>query len=188
MTGIAARLYDAAEVAERAAVAIQHAELDGPRFAPALIGGLELAADTLRHAAKPLGPPPVASRGLTTRAMFMNAVMTFSIVTMLLAVPHRAQPLVLAVTFAGTVILAMLAGDLFDAIRDRRYRRTLAAAGNEPEDLQATVAELRRRIRAITDALEPDRDDTHLEVGRRIESVDVWLDAAEDALAEAAER
>ena len=48
-------------------------------------------------------------------------------------------------------------------------------ASNEPDDVLRSIAELRTRIRVITGALEPDRNDLHLEVGRRIESARVWI-------------
>jgi hypothetical protein len=171
----------------RAAVERQHAELDGPRCAPAITGGLELAADILRSAAKPLAPSPVASRREMTEAA-LTSVWAISCVALLLTVPNPAQPLVLAVTLAGTAVLSKLVRDVVVAIWNRRDARRLAAAVNEPEDVQHAIAELRTRIRVITGALEPDRNDLHLEAGRWIESAQVWIDAADHALAETPER
>lgn len=188
MNDIAAQLRDAADLAERAAVERQHAELDGPRCAPAIIGGLELAADTLRYSAKPLAPPPVATRRAMTDSALMSSVWAISCVALLLTVPNPAQPMVLAITLAGTGVLSKLVRDVVVAIWDRRDVRRLAAAVNEPEDVQHAIAELRTRIRVITGALEPDRNDLHLEAGRWIESAQVWIDAADHALAETPER
>jgi hypothetical protein len=183
---IAASLRHAADLAERAAVERQHAELDGPRCAPAIIAGLELAADTLRYAAEPLAPPPVASRRVMTESALMISVWVISCVALLLTVPSPAQPLVLAVTLAGTGVLSKLVRDAVVAIWDWRDARRLATAVNEPEDIQH-IAELRTWIRVITGALEPDRNDLHLEIGRRIESAQVWIDAADHVLAETPE-
>jgi hypothetical protein len=188
VTDIATELREAADLAERAAVQRQHAELDGPSGAPAIIAGLELAADTLRHAAKRLAPPPVASRRVMTDSVLMISVSVISCVALLLTVPNPAQPLVLAVTLAGTTVVSKLVRDVVVAILDWRHVRRLGAAVNEPEDVQRSIAEQRTRIRAITDALEPDRNDLHLEVGRQIESAQVWIDGADHALAETPER
>ena len=59
---------------------------------------------------------------------------------------------------------------------------------NQPDDVRRTITELRTRIRTLTDALEPDRYRTHVEVGRRIESVHIWIDGADRVLAEPPER
>lgn len=188
MNEIAAQLRDAADLAEHAAVERQYAELDGPRCAPAIIGGLEHAAGTLRFAAKPLAPSPVASRRVMTESALFVSVWAISCVALLLTVPNPAQPLVLAVTLVGTAVLSQLVQDVVVAIWDQRDARRLATAVNEPEDVQHAIAELRTRIRVITGALEPDRNDLHLEAGRWIESVQVWLDRGDHALAETPER
>lgn len=184
MNDIAVQLRGAADLAERAAVALQHAELDGPRYAPAITGGLDLAADTLRRAAKPLAPPPIASRRVLTEVALIGAVWAASCAALLLTVPNPARPLVLAVILAGTGVLSKVVRDVVVELWDRRDARRLATAANEPEDVRRAIAELRTRISAITGALEPDVNDLHLDAGRWIENALVWIDGAEYALAE----
>jgi hypothetical protein len=172
VTGLAERLRDAAALTEQAAVGSQHAELAGPRADPAVIGALQLAADTLYHAAEVLGPPPVPSRRtLTMSALTMGGWAVFC-VAVLLAVPDPAQPRVLAATIAGGVVFAMLLADLVAAVWDRYSIRTLAsglASGVQARTVDDVIATVRARIAEITASLETDRDDTHLAVGQQIE-------------------
>jgi hypothetical protein len=169
----------AADLAEHTAVEKQLAELDGPRSTVGVIAGLELAADMLRYAAEALSPPPLASRQVAIESLQMTGLYVISCVAVLLAVPDPADPLVLAAAFVGSPVLAKAAWDLFDAIRDRRRTHTPP----EPRDTWLAIAEVRTMILATTRVLEPDRDDRHVEAGRRIESAKVWLDSAELALA-----
>jgi hypothetical protein len=181
---IAAGLRDAADLAERAAVVRQYAELDGWRGDPAVIACLELIADTLRHAAAALTPPPLVSRRTAAESISGSVVWAISCAAFLLTVPNPAQPLVLAAGIAGVGVLSTLVVGAVGTIWDRRVAGRLAAAVNQPDDVRGTITELRIRVRALTDALEPDRYRAHLEVGRRIESVHVWIDGADHVLAE----
>lgn len=180
MSGIAARLYATAELATRAAVHRQHADLNGTVHDDA-IGRLENVADWLKEAAKNLEPPPpAASRRQLTGGLLMIAVMTVACVAILLAVPHPAEPWVLALTFGGTMTLARLVHDTIFSGLDRRTARAYTVGDptdpTDPGDIEEVFAHLRSRIAAIAADLEPVRHDTHLRAGQEIERALAWLD------------
>jgi hypothetical protein len=172
VSSIAARLYATAEVATRAAVHRQHADLDGAVH-DGTIDRLQSVADWLWAAAKNFESPPVASRRQLTASSLMFAVMTVASVAILLAVPHPAEPWVLALTFGGAQILARLVvSPIFSAL-DRRAARY---AATDPGDIEDVFADLRSRIAAVAVDLDPVRHDSHLRAGQEIERALAWLD------------
>ncbi|BCB78161.1 hypothetical protein ACFQ1L_16840 [Phytohabitans flavus] len=103
--------------------------------------------------------------------------MIVACVGILLAVPHPAEPWVLALTFGGTMILGRLARDAVSSALDRRKARAYAASHPaETGDIEDTFAELRSRIEAIAAELEPMRYDSHLRARQEIERALAWLD------------
>jgi hypothetical protein len=184
MSAIAAQLREAAAVAERAAAVRQHGESTGPGTDTEIIGGLQFVAETLSHAAGLLDSPPVAPR----RTMIVSAVQmggwVLSCTVALLAVPHPAQPAVLAVTLTGGGIFGTLLGWAVSAVWNRRSVRAVASAEANYE-IHAAIDDLRTRISACTVALEPHRNDVHLNVGRWIERAQTWLDVVDTAASEA---
>jgi hypothetical protein len=180
MSRLPARLRSAADLAERAAVARQQAELTGAPTDPATIARLQLVADALIYAAEPLDPPPVASRAALIEAAIMTGTWVVSSAAVLLSVPNPAQPTTLAGTLVGCGVLATLIGQTVAALQRRREIRILPPV-DDPGQVQGTIAELRIQLAEIMAALEPDRVGDHLEVGRRVDMALVWLDAAEQA-------
>jgi hypothetical protein len=177
MSGPAARIRSAAVLAERAAAAHQYAGLAGARPDPATIGALQLASDSLSYAADRLEPPPRTSGRTQVEALLMTGVWVVSLVAVLLAVPDSSRPWVLTLALVGAGLLSTLLGRVVTAVWDRQAIRALAST--KPLEVQHTIAELRIRVSEVAATLQPDRDDAHLEVGRRIESALVWVDAAE---------
>ncbi|GAA4261108.1 hypothetical protein [Dactylosporangium darangshiense] len=184
MSAIAPQLREASSVAERAAAERQHGESNGPGTDTEIIGGLQFVAETLSHAAGLLDSSPVPPR----RSMIESAVLmggwVISCTAVLLAVPHPAQPSVLAVTLAGGGILATLLASAVSAVWNRRSARAVAAA-EANYDIHAAIDDLRTRISACAAALEPHRNDVHLDVGRWIERAQTWLDVVDTAASEA---
>jgi hypothetical protein len=170
VSGVAQRLREAADLAERAAVYRQHAELDGTRGDPTVIGALDYAGDLLRSAAAKLSPPPPYSRRTIIRSAWMCGLQVVALVATLWAAPDPARPWVLALAFAGTGVLAKPVTDILFELQDRRAARTFAAADPDLEapELPAMLAELRARLEPL--------DREHVEDAR------AWLDAAEYSL------
>jgi hypothetical protein len=102
----------------------------------------------------------------------------------LLAVPDPLQPWVIAGTMAATCVLAMLLGDDVAAVWDRQTLRTLSSTA-EHVAIQNTITDLRAHIAAASAALEPHRNDAHLNAGQQIEYALTWLDAVEHELSQA---
>lgn len=171
-------LRAAAAVAERAAVVRQHAGLAVGGSETAGISALQLVASSLRDAARPLSPPPVASRRAQIEACVTTSAWLLSSTVALLLVPNPAEPWVLATILAGGAALGMPLWAVIAAIWDRRTARALTPA-RPPEPLDRTIADLRSRISEITSGLAAHRHDSHIEVGRRIELALFWLDEAE---------
>ena len=185
---IDAELHECAESAELAAVAVQHAELDGPRRTPAVIGRLESAAGMLRSAAEAHSSLPAFSRREMTMAALTPSVWAISCVALLAITPNPAEPIRLAIILTGTILLSMVVGHVVSATWTRREARRLAIAVNRPDDVRNAIAQLWTRIHTIAGALKPASNDRHPEVGRRIDAALFWIDAADDALAETAGR
>jgi hypothetical protein len=170
VSDVAQRLRDAADLAEQAAVYRQHAELDGPRGNPTVIGALDHAGDVLRAAAAELSSPPPYSRRVLAKAKWMIGLQVVACVATLWAAPDPAMPWVLALTFAGTGVLAKAATDILFKLRDRRAAHRFAAADPDP-----VVPELPAMLAQLRTLLEPLHTE-HVEYAR------AWLDAAEYTL------
>ncbi|GAA4677477.1 hypothetical protein [Phytohabitans rumicis] len=182
MREIATRLRAAEEMAERAAVTCQHAELKGRRFRAGVIGGLELTAESLHAAVEVIEPAPTVSRRMMASSVLITFLHVVACVAVLLAVPDPSRPLVLAVALGGTGVLAKLVTGLVVTAWDWRDARALdSAAVDEPSDIRGTIVELRTEIDAISADLDPDRDGAHVKISQKIESALIWLDSAERA-------
>jgi hypothetical protein len=178
VSGLAARLRDVAALAERAAVARQHAELAGTCGDPAVIGGLQYAAENLYHAASLVESPPPASARVMIQSVVTLVVWAVSCVAGLLSLPDPVRPWMVAATLAGSAVLAAILVNTAAVVWDRRAARALTST-EEPGGVQEAIAELRTRLSTITATLETDRYDTHLEVGQQIERTLLLLDAVE---------
>jgi hypothetical protein len=176
MSRIDSRLYAAAETAIRAAVERQHAELHGGPDDHDTISHLEHAADWLYAAAKSI-EMQTGTRRQQAQAFLMIGVQAITCVAILLTVPDPAEPMVLALTFGGTTVLAQLVNDVAVTIADRHTARALAACGTtDPQNVPETIADLRSQIVAVAADLEPIRHDSHLRAGQQIDSALAWLD------------
>jgi len=177
VSSVGARVYATAELATRAAVRRQHADLNGAVHDDT-IGRLEYVADGLKAAAMNLEPPPPSGPHRDwVGSLLMIAGIAVACVAILSAVPHPAEPWVLALTLGGISILARLVLNTIVSILDRGTARAHVAA--DPADdggIEDVFAELRTRIAAITADLEPARYEHHLQAARHIERASAWLD------------
>jgi hypothetical protein len=175
MTALAERTRDLALTAERAAVDRQHAGLATGRDGadPAVVGALQLAADSLWAATRALGLPQALNRRPERWAVVTTALSVVLGAAALLLVPHPTRPWVLAVVVAGCSLAGQLLWRAGRAVRDRRTPPAPA------RPLAEMLTELRAGMAAVAADLEPADSEAHRTAGRRLELAHVWLDDAE---------
>jgi hypothetical protein len=173
------RLHRAAVLAERAAVAVQYAELTGPRADVALIAGLQQVADALYQHPRHLDPPVAPRRNRVENVISYSSWLVVTTAVLLIA-PHPARPWTVAAAMTAGLTAMMLLARLVSTTWDRYPVRVLTA-GRERDGVTDLIAALRTELSQIAATLEPVRHGADLEVGRRLEYALGWLDIADDA-------
>jgi hypothetical protein len=174
------RLYEATDLAERAAVRRQWPGAGEPADHE-VTGGLQFVADALRQAAGQLGakPPPAVGPGLP-RAVLWSLLSTGgwagAVVVGLVVVPDPAVPWRFAAVITGGALVPTLPQLLLRTLWARRAARTATGAPEVPDDL---LAGIRTRVAEVVATLDPDQHEAHLAADRSIESALANIDVVE---------
>lgn len=181
MTVPSLRLYEAAELAEQAAVVRQWPGAAEPSDHE-VIGALQFVADVLRLAAAQLGekPPPAVGAGLRRAALLSTlsiGVLAGAVVAGLAVVPDPAVPWRFAAVVTGGGLLSTLPQYTLRTLWSRRSARAAATgAAADPGDL---LAGIRSRVVVVVTSLETDRDEAHAAAARNIADALANLDLVE---------